>query len=56
LAKGFNKIGLPVSSQELERIWRDITENNSRMDKFDFKSFKGFYDRYDMKLKQSNLK
>jgi hypothetical protein len=56
MAKGFNKLGILLAHQELEKIWRDITENNSRIEKFDFKVFKAFYDRYDMKLRQSNLK
>ena len=30
-------------------MWRDITENNSRLDKFDYRLFKAFYERYDLK-------
>jgi hypothetical protein len=46
-------LGIPVSANELGRIWRDITENNSRVEKFDYKLFKAFYEKYDTKTKSN---
>lgn len=40
-----------MSFMELDKAWRDVTENNIKREKFDYKLFKAFYERYSQTVK-----
>jgi hypothetical protein len=46
MANGFAKLGIPLSHQELERVWKAIVEGGeTKQDKIDYKLFKLFYEK-----------
>jgi hypothetical protein len=47
MATGFAKLGIPLSHQELERVWNAIIEcGEGKQNKINFGLFKIFYERH----------
>lgn len=42
----FNKIDVPLSTKELDKIWKEITENK-KVEKIDYGMFKRFFMNHD---------
>ena len=46
MANGLAKLGIPISEVELLNMWKDITGNDIRIEKFGYQLFKKFYEKY----------
>lgn len=46
---GFSRIHVLLSQTEFDKIWDDVTNNNNKLERIDYKLFKIFFEKYSNK-------